>query len=68
MAKRLRCKRCFSINVQVIGQESKKFSAGKAIGGAMLAGPLGAAIGGFSGKNAGYDCVCSDCGCRFKHK
>ena len=63
---RLFCPYCGSSNVQPLGQHHKNFSAGKAIGGAVLTGGVGA-VAGFLGKNTNQtDFVCMDCGKQFK--
>ncbi|WP_132139955.1 hypothetical protein [Limosilactobacillus reuteri] len=60
------CPNCGSSNVQPLGQHHKNFSAGKAIGGAILTGGVGT-IAGFLGKNTKQtDFVCMDCGKQFK--
>lgn len=60
------CPYCGSENVQPLGQHHKNFSAGKAIGGAVLTGGVGA-VAGFLGKNTNQtDFVCMDCGKQFK--
>ncbi|WP_331198051.1 hypothetical protein [Limosilactobacillus pontis] len=60
------CPYCFSKNVQPLGQHRKGFSVGKAVGGAVLTGGVGA-VAGFLGKNTKQtDFVCMDCGKQFK--
>ena len=66
MAK-MKCPRCWSKEVQVMGNTGKNFSAGKAIGGAVLLGPFGA-LGGFLGKKGKYEMFCMKCGHRWKTK
>ena len=63
----IRCPRCKSTNIQVLGQKRKGFSAGKALGGAFLTGGIGLHAG-FAGKKGKYEVFCGDCGCRFKVK
>ena len=68
------CPYCASTNIQPLGQHKKGFSAGKAVGGAVLAASVGAiatagvgALAGFAGKKTKQtDFVCMDCGKRFK--
>lgn len=67
VTKKMQCPKCKSINVQVLGQDSKKFSTGKAIAGAILIPGVGA-LAGFSGKKGKYDVFCTDCGYRFQVK
>lgn len=60
------CPYCGSENVQPLGQHRKMFSVGKAVGGAVLTGGVGA-VAGFLGKNTKQtDFVCMDCGKQFK--
>lgn len=62
----LHCPYCGSENVQPLGQHHKNFSIGKAVGGAVLTGGVGA-VAGFLGKNTKQtDFVCMDCGEQFK--
>ena len=63
----IRCPRCKSTNIPVLGQKRKGFSAGKALGGAFLTGGIGL-LAGFAGKKGKYEVFCGDCGCRFKVK
>lgn len=64
---KLKCPSCGSSNIQVMGNNRKGFSVGKAVGGALLTGGIGA-IAGFAGKKGKYDCFCNDCGERFQVK
>lgn len=62
----IHCPRCFSKNVQVVGQHKKGFSAGKAIAGTALAGGIGS-LAGFAGKKTKkVDMICLDCGKKFR--
>lgn len=63
----MKCPKCKSINIQVMGNDRKGFSVGKAVGGALLTGGIGA-LAGFAGKKGKYDCFCMNCGHRFKVK
>lgn len=45
------CPKCGSKNVQFMQQDKKGFSVGKALGGAVLSGGVGA-VAGFAGKKA----------------
>ena len=60
--KELKCKKCGSKNLQYVGTPKKSFSIGKAIGGAVLTGGVGA-LAGFMGKKGKKNVfVCLDCG------
>lgn len=62
----IHCPRCFSKNVQVIGQHKKGFSFGKAIAGTALAGGIGS-LAGFAGKKTKkVDMICLNCGKKFR--
>ena len=67
MAKEVRCPKCKSTNGVVMGNDKKGFSAGKAIGGALLTGGIGL-LAGFAGKKGKYDMFCQDCSTRFQIK
>ena len=67
MAKEIRCLRCKSTKIQVLGNDRKGFSVGKAVGGAFLTGGIGL-LAGFAGKKGKYEVFCSECGYRFKVK
>ena len=66
----LTCKKCGSHDLVFIGDNSKKFSTGKAVGGAVVAGALTGGIGllvggalGFGGKNGKKNqFMCNNCG------
>ena len=67
MAKEVKCPKCGSRNIQVLGEKKKGFSAGKAVGGAPLTGGIGL-FAGFAGKKGEYDVFCSDFGNHFRMK
>ncbi|MDO4271539.1 MAG: hypothetical protein Q4C83_00955 [Candidatus Saccharibacteria bacterium] len=67
MAKQAKCPKCGSVNVAILGENKKGFSAGKAVGGAILTGGIGL-LAGFAGKKKGYDMLCNDCGTMFRVK
>lgn len=56
----LRCPVCSSGTLQAIGERKGGFSGGKAVAGAVLAGPLGLAAGALGKKLVTYRC--SSCG------
>lgn len=64
---KVKCPHCKGYNIQVMGNDRKGFSIGKAVGGAILTGGIGT-LAGFAGKKGKYDCFCIDCGKRFKAK
>ena len=73
MAKQVRCPKCKSTNIQVLGNKRKGFSAGKAAVGSAITyfTPIGWVAGlltGFAGKKGKYEVFCTDCGHRFKVK
>ena len=55
------CPKCGSINVQVVAQNKKSFSIGKAVGGALLTGGVGL-LAGFAGKKGDCQGQCQSCG------
>lgn len=55
MAKKVKCPKCKSLNVQLLGQDRKGFSVGKAIGGAILTGGIGT-LAGFVEKKENMTC------------
>lgn len=61
MAKDIKCPRCNSTKIQVLGKKRKGFSIGKAVGEALLTGVYGL-LAGFAGKKGKYEVFCSDCG------
>ena len=64
----MKCPRCGSRNIQMVGTHRKGFSVGKAVGGAILTGGIGS-LAGFAGKQTGdSDWVCQDCGKSFTIK
>ena len=67
MAKSMKCPKCKSTNIQVLGNDRKGFSIGKAVGGALLTGGIGT-LAGFAGNNVKYEVVCLQCGHRWKVK
>lgn len=62
---RLHCPHCHSTNVQPMGQHKKGFSVGKAVGGAVLTGGVGALAGFVGKKTKKVDWVCLNCGKSF---
>ncbi len=67
MAKNICCPKCKSTNIQVMGNNKKGFSIGKAIGGALLTGGIGT-LAGFAGKKGKYELFCVNCGHRWTQK
>ena len=68
LKERMKCPRCGSRNIQMVGTHRKGFSVGKAVGGAILTGGIGS-LAGFAGKQTGdSDWVCQDCGKSFTIK
>lgn len=63
----LKCPKCKSTNIQIMGNNRKAFSVGKAVGGALLTGGVGV-LAGFAGKKGKYEIFCTDCGHRWKTK
>ena len=63
----MRCPKCHGTNIQIMGNDRKGFSVGKAVVGGLLTGGVGL-LAGFAGKKGKYDCYCNDCGKRFKAK
>lgn len=59
------CPKCKSTNIQVMGNNKKGFSVGKAVVGGLLTGGIGT-LAGFAGKKGKYDVFCMDCGHRFQ--
>ena len=54
------CPKCFMGYMKSIGERKGGFSGGKAIAGAIIAGPLGIAAGALGKKKVTY--VCTKCG------
>ena len=67
MGKTMKCPKCKSTNIQVLGQQKKGFSVGKAAVGGVLTGGIGL-LAGFAGKKGKYEVFCGDCGHRWKVK
>lgn len=67
MAKKVKCTKCNSLDLQFMGNNKKAFSAGKAVGGAILTGGIGA-LAGFAGKKGRDQWRCNDCGEIFETK
>lgn len=64
--KKIACPHCNSTDIQFMGNEKKSFSVGKAVGGTLLVGGIGA-IAGFAGKKGKEnDWHCKNCGNTFK--
>ncbi|RND70236.1 Double zinc ribbon [Lacticaseibacillus paracasei] len=66
----VKCPKCGSTNVEFMQNDHKGFSAGKAIGGAVLtlgSGGIGA-VAGFAGKKGKNEWHCNNCGNTFKTK
>lgn len=63
----IKCPHCKSKNVQFMQQGKKGFSVGKAVGGAVLTGGVGA-LAGFTGKNGKKQWHCQNCGNVFETK
>jgi|SRR5690625_255360 len=61
------CPNCDSTNVHFIKNDRKGFSIGKALGGAVLTGGIGA-LAGFAGKKGKDQWHCGDCGHAFLRK
>lgn len=68
LKERMKCPRCGSQNIQMVGTHKRGFSVAKAAGGAILTGGVGS-LAGFAGKQTGKsDWVCLDCGKSFTIK
>lgn len=62
----LKCPRCGSEDVALVGDTGSPLSAGKAILGGAVAGPAGAAVGAMLGKRGHREYVCLSCGHRYR--
>lgn len=62
----LKCPRCGSEDVALVGDTGSPLSAGKAIVGGAIAGPAGAAVGAMLGKRSHREYVCLSCGHRYE--
>lgn len=67
MAKVLKCPKCKSIEVELLDNNDKKFSGGKAVAGGLLLGPFGLLFG-LGGKKGIKQFRCKNCGRIFKKK
>ena len=61
------CPNCNSKDVTFLQQDKKAFSVGKAVGGAVLTGGVGA-LAGFAGKKGNKQWHCKNCGNFFETK
>ena len=61
------CPNCNSKDVSFLQQDKKAFSVGKAVGGAVLTGGIGA-LAGFAGKKGNKQWHCKNCGNFFETK
>jgi phage protein len=61
------CPNCKSKDVTFLQQDKKAFSVGKAVGGAVLTGGIGA-LAGFAGKKGNKQWHCQNCGNMFETK
>lgn len=61
----IKCPHCKSLNVQFLQQDKKGFSLGKAVGGTVLVGDVGA-LAGFAGKKGKMQWHCQNCGRTFE--
>ena len=62
-----KCPKCSSIDIQFMQNNKKAFSVGKAAGGAILTGGVGA-LAGFAGKKGEDQWRCNNCGDIFTTK
>lgn len=66
--RQVRCPRCRSTNIQVVGQHKKGFSVGKTAAGVALTGGIGS-LAGFAGKKTSkVNMICLNCGKQFKYR
>lgn len=63
----IKCPKCSSTNVQFMQQDKKAFSVGKAVGGTVLTGGIGA-LAGFAGKKGKKQWFCQNCNSVFETK
>lgn len=63
----IKCPKCNSTNVQFMQQDKKAFSVGKAVGGTVLTGGVGA-LAGFAGKKGKKQWFCQNCNSIFETK
>ena len=63
----IKCPKCNSTNVQFMQQDKKAFSIGKAVGGTILTGGVGA-LAGFAGKKGKKQWFCQNCNSIFETK
>lgn len=63
----IKCPKCNSANVQFMQQDKKAFSVGKAVGGTVLTGGVGA-LAGFAGKKGKKQWFCQNCNSIFETK
>lgn len=63
----VKCPKCSSSNVQFMQQDKKAFSVGKAVGGTVLTGGVGA-LAGFAGKKGKKQWFCQNCNSIFETK
>lgn len=61
-ANKIVCPACRSVDVEFVGNNKKGFSVGKAVGGAVLLGPIGAGAGFIGKKGKKNDWHCKECG------
>lgn len=59
------CPKCGCTDIAVVNQNDKKFSAGRALGGTILAGGIGS-LAGFTGNKNKIVFVCKKCGHQWK--
>lgn len=57
----IKCTNCSSMDIQFMQNDKKAFSAGKAVGGAVLTGGVGV-LAGFAGKKGDDQWRCNNCG------
>lgn len=67
MSKSMNCPKCGSTNIELLGNNRKAFSVGKALIGGAITGGVGL-MAGLIGKKGKYEVFCKDCGHRWKTK